>query len=319
MPFLRRRKSQSIMNNLKCKICGFEGRNLVTHLKFKHFCNSGQYRQKFGSCLLYLHSDELRKKISTTLKRLNKDAGFKKRNSDCQKNGASHFTIKYWMNRGFTENASKEKISLLQKNNCRRHLEKNDLQECSHFSPKFWIKRGYSPEDAKKEVSKLQSKLSSRSTKFLGHVRTNEQKERISSSVKKMIDVIGKGRWASHFGKFNGRSKIEIEFYNYIRENIDASVKANVPLGHYIVDVIKGKKIVEFYGDFWHGNPSIFSECKKLYPYGKSAMLVGDIWKKDNERISCLKSSGYDVIIVWESEWNKNKQECIDKIRQHLI
>jgi len=307
------------MNNLKCQFCGFEGMNLVTHLKFKHSCNSVQYRQKFGPCRLYVHSDELKKKISNTLKKLNQDKSFRKENSDRQKNGASCLTIKYWVNKGLSELDAKTKVSELQKQNCQKHLDKDDLQECSHFNSKYWIKRGYSKKEAINEISKLQAKLSSRSSKFEGHVHTDGENERISSSVKKMIERVGKGNWAKHFGNFNGRSKAEIQFYNHIKENIDASVEANVAVGPYIVDVIKGKKIIEFYGDFWHANPSIFSECKKLYPYGKSVMIASDIWKKDGVRISCLKSKGYELLIVWESEWNSNKQECVDKIRKYLV
>ena len=32
------------MNKLKCKICGFEGMNLVTHLKFKHNTTVSEYK-----------------------------------------------------------------------------------------------------------------------------------------------------------------------------------------------------------------------------------------------------------------------------------
>lgn len=306
------------MNRLKCRVCGFGGMNLVTHLKFKHSLSVDDYRKQYGQCQVYLHSDELRKKISKTLKKLNENPEFRLQNSQRQKNGASCLTIKYWTNKGLSDIEAREEVSTLQKQNSLRHLSKNDLQKCSHFSEKYWIERGRSPIEAKKEVSTLQTTLSARSSKFTGHIRTDDQKERIASSVKKMINKIGKGTWAKHFGNFNGRSKVEIQFYNYIKENIDASVEANVPIGHYIVDVIKEKKIIEFYGDFWHANPSIFSECKKLYPYGKNAMLVKDIWEKDNIRISYLKNK-YNVLIIWESEWNKHKEKCVDKIRKYLL
>jgi G:T-mismatch repair DNA endonuclease (very short patch repair protein) len=307
------------MNKLKCQICGFEGMNLVTHLKFKHFQSVDDYRKKYGQRQVYLHSDELRNKISNTLKKLNENIEFRRENSNRQKNGASCLTIKYWTNRGVSEENARIKISELQKNNCRKHLVNGDLQECSHFSTKYWIKRGCTEQEAIKNVYNIQSELSSKSSKFQGHIHTDEEKERISSSLKKMIDVVGRGKWARHFGEFNGRSKAEIEFYNYIKENIDLSVQANVSVGNYIVDVIKTRKIIEFYGDFWHANPLIFSKCNKLYPHGRRVMMAEDIWKKDNARISWLRSEGYEVLIVWETEWKKQKEVCIEKIRKYLL
>ena len=193
------------------------------------------------------------------------------------------------------------------------------LRECSHFSRKYWVKRGCTETEAIENVYSIQRSLSLKSSKFRGHRRTDDQKERISSSVKNMIDIVGRGKWASHFGEFNGRSKSEIKFYNYIKENIDSSVQANVPIGNYIVDVIKERKIIEFYGDFWHANPLIFSKCNKLYPYGRFVMIAEDIWKKDDTRISWLKSVGYDVLVVWEKEWNEQTELCIEKMRKYLL
>ena len=175
---------------------------MVTHLKFKHLTSVEEYRLQYGECKVYLHSEELRNKISKTLKKLNKNSVFRKQNSERQKKGASCLTIKYWMNKGYDKEGAIHKVSELQKNNSQKHLKKNNLQECSHFSDKYWIKRGYNEKDAIEKVRCIQSKLSSRSSKFKGHIRTDDQKERISSSVKRMINIVGKGTWASHFGEF---------------------------------------------------------------------------------------------------------------------
>lgn len=307
-------------DKLKCKICGFEGKSLVSHLRFKHFVTIQDYKTKYNENVVMLCSDEWKKKISETLKKHNEDETFRKENSNRQKNGASIYTLKYWTNRkGLSINDAKKMVSNIQKRNSQKHLDKDDLQECSHFSKKYWIKRGYSEENAKIEVSKLQAKLSAKSSKFLGHTRTNEDKEKISSSMKKTILQVGKGIWASHFGEFSGRSKMEIEFYNYIKNNVDPSIEANIPVGNYIVDIIKNKKIIEFYGDFWHANPLIFCEDKMLKDHLGGIRMVRDIWKKDKIRIKTLIDSGYEVMIIWEMDWNKNKQECIDKVRKYLV
>ncbi len=58
--------------------------------------------------------------------------------------------------------------------------------------------------------------------------------------------------------------------------------------------------VFEFYGDYWHGNPSIF----------KGSTVVGyrnadELYTKTKEREKQLLKAGYKVIYVWENEYNK--------------
>lgn len=307
------------MNELKCKICGFMGMSLVSHITRKHKIPIIEYKGKYNEAITHLCDEKQKEKISNTLKKYNENPNVKRRNSEIQKNGASCLTKKYWINKGCTEEDAKKKVSELQKHNCKKHLEKNNLREGSHFCNEYWVARGYTKEDAEKKVSELQIKLSAKSSKFLGCVRTDDQKERISLSLKKMIGGIGRGVWAKHFGEFNGRSKSEIDFYNFIKENIDNSILANIPVRDYIVDIVKDKKIIEFYGDFWHANPQIFNKDKILKDHLGGVRVVNDIWKRDEKRIKFLKDVGYEVLVIWESDWNKNKEECIEKIRKYMV
>ena len=307
-------------NKLKCQICEFEGKNLVSHIIHKHKITIDEYRNKFGNVLFVIMPDSWSEKRQVYMKQYWANKDNIKKVSDIQKNGSSIFTTKYWIKKGLTEEEAKQKVSDIQRKNGQKYLDKGNVRENSRFCVEYWIKRGKSEIEAKSIISEIQSKLSAKSPRFTGHKRTDDQKQRISSSLKKMIGKVGKGKWASHFGTFNGRSKIEIEFYNYIKENIDNEVVANFSIGNYIVDVIKNKKIIEFYGDFWHANPSIFSLNESLKGYEKEEIrLVDDIWKKDEIRISWLKNNGYDVMIIWESDWNKNKQECIEKVKKYLL
>jgi very-short-patch-repair endonuclease len=136
--------------------------------------------------------------------------------------------------------------------------------------------------------------------------------------MRKKIDEIGTGKWASHFGKFSGRSKAEIKFYNYIKENIEPTATANEPIGAYIVDVIVNKKIIEFYGDFWHANPMIYKSNEMLAGYMEAPRLVQEIWNNDKKRVDTLRAMGYDVLEIWESDWKKLKNQSINKIKQFL-
>lgn len=234
-------------------------------------------------------------------------------NIKSEKKEFSIYRFQFWMQRGFSEEESKLKVSKIQTENSTKRVAKHK-PEHSHFNKQYWVvKRGLSEENAIKEVSKLQATLSSRSSKFKGKLRSEESKLKISDSMKRKIALVGGGEWAKHFGEFRGSSKIERTLFNYIKENINPNVEANVPISRYIVDIIDGKKIVELYGDFWHASPRIFESADRIKSYNinKSAE---EIWERDRIRIEYLKSNGYSICIIWEWEWNKHKQECVDRL-----
>lgn len=78
---------------------------------------------------------------------------------------------------------------------------------------------------------------------------------------------------------------------------------------------IDNKKIIEFYGDYWHCNPIKYtseSYNKSLHKYSK------EIWDKDKERVISLNKLGYEVLIIWESEYKDNQNETINKCLKFL-
>jgi len=76
----------------------------------------------------------------------------------------------------------------------------------------------------------------------------------------------------------------------------------------------ESKKIIEFFGDYWHGNPAKYNE-NDLVAKGRVAK---DVWKADNLRISGLKEKGYKVKVVWESDYHVNKEQVINECVEFL-
>jgi len=64
----------------------------------------------------------------------------------------------------------------------------------------------------------------------------------------------------------------------------------------------KTKTIYEFYGDFWHGNPVKFNQ-NDVNIITKTTF--GDLYKKTIDRERYLKSLGYNIVSIWESEYKK--------------
>lgn len=60
--------------------------------------------------------------------------------------------------------------------------------------------------------------------------------------------------------------------------------------------------IFEYHGDFWHGNPKIY---KPDDMNNVSKRTMGTLYKRTINREQKIKELGYNLIIMWESDWNK--------------
>jgi hypothetical protein len=58
--------------------------------------------------------------------------------------------------------------------------------------------------------------------------------------------------------------------------------------------------IYEFHGDYWHGNPLIY-ESSKIHP--TRGMTFGEIYNLSLERDNYIRSHGFSLVIMWESDW----------------
>lgn len=265
------------MKQVTCKICGFVGYNLVSHLNRKHKISGSEYLTKFPTAKI-LDLDQIDKdKISKAVTLAMKDDTLRKYLSDVQRSGASRYTIKYWTN------------------------------------------KGYSEQEAELKVKEIQSKNSSKSKKFKGKTHSEETKLRIKQKMKAHINSIESGSWANHFGDLStGTSKLECEIFSYIKTNINANVIQWKHIENYIVDIAIDNKVIEVYGDFWHANPKIYAS-NYIFP-----KIIGEnitskvIWEKNAIRIEKIVSAGYSVLIIWERDWNKHRDETIKNINKFL-
>ena len=67
--------------------------------------------------------------------------------------------------------------------------------------------------------------------------------------------------------------------------------------------------IYEFHGDFWHGNPKKYSG-EKINPISKKTF--GELYQNTIARESHIKELGYNLVVIWESDWNKINQSVKD-------
>ncbi len=82
---------------------------------------------------------------------------------------------------------------------------------------------------------------------------------------------------------------------------------------------IDNKKIIEYQGDIYHANPTKYNESDRPHPFRKGE-TSSEIWEKDKIKLSVAKNNGYDILYIWDSEFSgvghKKKEliikKCID-------
>ena len=70
--------------------------------------------------------------------------------------------------------------------------------------------------------------------------------------------------------------------------------------------------IYEFHGDFWHGNPKKYrsDDINKI-----TKCTFGILYEKTMQKEKTIKELGYNLVVMWESDWNKiNKSiRCLQR------
>lgn len=88
-------------------------------------------------------------------------------------------------------------------------------------------------------------------------------------------------------------------------------------------DYILHTKIIEFNGDYWHGNPKYYKpdDIMKFIQKQRTKYngdKASDIWEYDRKKKNALEKLGYKVKVVWESDYHKNPEKVIDECVEFL-
>lgn len=80
-------------------------------------------------------------------------------------------------------------------------------------------------------------------------------------------------------------------------------------------DFVVGNKIIEFFGDYWHQNPTLYDANNVIQQNGKSAATI---WEHDRLRLDRLVNAGYQVKIVWELDFKRHPEKIIEECKAWL-
>lgn len=110
-------------------------------------------------------------------------------------------------------------------------------------------------------------------------------------------------------------SKVSVEWLEYvaIKENILIQHIGNSCNEYKILNTNwrtdgyckETNTVYEFHGDFWHGNPEIY---KSDVINNVNNKTMGELYNSTIERENKIKELGYNLVVIWESEWKLFKK-----------
>jgi G:T-mismatch repair DNA endonuclease (very short patch repair protein) len=248
--------------------------------------------------------------------------------ADFERNSRRPIRKEYWIKQGYTENEAFELAKVFKEKNNKKGAEQSSRSTIRKVSSRrcvdYYTTRGYSVEAAKEIISKSQKYFSkeiciqkygeiegiqiwkNRQTTWQNklNAKSNEEKARINRlKLSKGISV----------------SKAEKIIVEQLLK-LGVSVNTQFTLfeedkKQFVYDIMYNNKIIEYHGDFWHSNPSIYP-AKYLNP--RTKLLAEDKWRLDEIKIRFAKSKGYEVLIVWESDFKKDKEKVINQCIKFL-
>lgn len=104
-------------------------------------------------------------------------------------------------------------------------------------------------------------------------------------------------------------SKAEKELCDILKCN------SQINIDGFWFDLWYKNKIVEYNGDYWHCNPNLY---EKEYYNISIQMTANEKWKFDDYKINTAIKNGFDVLVIWESDYKKDPISIISKCKEFL-
>ena len=294
---------------------------LSNHAKKNNFQNIEYYRQRFPDAT----EDELMEMLNSAkndyLKKLPNNRGEKNpshrsKTTELERKQRSPKCIEFYEYR--FPGLSKEEYEKMVNNH--KIYAASKLTPNKHSTKiEYWLAKGYNEKDAREKLSERQQTFTleqciEKYGKIKGKAVFEDRQKRWQKSLRENFLKYGDGRSPSS------------EFAYDIIGDICERLCINRPKkekyltdgegNHYSYDFQLGKKIIEFNGDYWHMNPSMYKVDDIHKTTKKTAR---EIWDKDHKKQICAEKHGYKILYIWESEYNASRDEVIKKCMNFLI
>jgi hypothetical protein len=226
--------------------------------------------------------------------------------------------IDFWLNKGYSENEAKDIIS---KNQTEAAKQVDFEKRLIPSNIEYWINKGFSKEEAKLKVSTHQSTFTL--DKCIEKYGEEDGKKRFTERQIKWQETLYRN------GKLkSGYSQISQDLFYELIKDIDVNCLNNILFakkggefvlsdvnGFYRYDFtdLKNKRIIEYNGDDYHGNPNKYKADDFPNPFRKN-ITAQEIWDRDKHKKMLAEQHGFEVLVIWDSEYRwGDKKEIINK------
>lgn len=251
--------------------------------------------------------------------------------ADYERNSRRPIRKEYWIKQGYSENEAENlAIEAKLKNNkkgARSSASSSVRKVTSKRCTEYYTARGYTEDKAKELVSTGQRYFSKEiCIEKYGEVeglkiwqsRQARWQETLNSK-----STVEKARINKLKLFKNGAiSKGELKLFEEIRIEVPGCKNQHAILkedrtSYYVYDISYQDKIIEYNGDYWHASPKKYN-ASDLVKLPNKTLVAKDIWAKDEQKINFAISQGYEVLVIWESDFKQNKEKVIKECIQFL-
>lgn len=293
---------------IECKICGYRTTDLAQHPSV-HGLSQKEYKFKYGNQIKCKNIiDKMSSEANPWTKHGGKYSPFSKsftayNNKDnteeiieelkakCveikKENNSNPLTLSYYIAKGFTELEAKE---LLRNRQTTFTLDKLIEKHGQEVGFERWKER---------------------QIKWLATLNSKSDEEKLEINKKKLY-------------KNGMKSKSETNLFNMLLEVTGLNLisqfelpRKDKPESLYVYDIVYNNKIIEFNGDFWHANPNSFM-FNDIVKHPRVSKIAEDIWESDKKKCDYANELGYEVLIIWETDFKNRKNEVIAKCTNFL-
>lgn len=255
--------------------------------------------------------------------------------ADFQRNSRRPIRKEYWMVKGHSEEESIQLAADHKANNNQsgsdssKNRDKAEIQAHNSRSKSYWTLRGYSEEEAIEIVSELQvtfsleiciEKHGEEKGREIWQARQDKWQSTLNDKPPEEIERINKCRLVQGPSVSSVEKLMLTEFQKSIPDIEEQFVleytSEEGKSRRFTYDFKYQNKIIEYNGDFWHINPLIYNED---YVNPRTKMAAKDKWAWDANKNQTAINAGYEVLVVWESEFKQNKNAIIDKCLDFLL
>ena len=226
----------------------------------------------------------------------------------------SQLCAEYWLKRGYSIDDAKNKIFEIQSKNSRKRTRLS-ICENSYRCKEHWIKLGYSEEESKQIIKNYQRTFSREicitkygKEKGLEIFRKRQEKWQLTLHKNRKMRC---GYSQISQDLFNELYKYTTNEVYYASLNREYTIYNDKNKHAYAFDFtdLTNRKIIEFQGDIYHGNPNLFNENDRPSPWNN--LTAKEMWERDEYKKQIAITNDFDVMQIWEYDFRNKKEEVI--------